>query len=132
MPRLHTYSMDIVPSGERSGAMVPTDQITTNGADLTPNSPPDGASPATQRPVTSRRTSRTRKADMAAPVVSTPSAPLTRPDGTPAPVVHLVPELSPYARTGGLGEAVSSLAKHQAASGIPVTVFMPLYGVIRD
>jgi starch synthase len=69
---------------------------------------------------------------MAAPVVSTPSAPLTRPDGTPAPVVHLVPELSPYARTGGLGEAVSSLAKHQAASGIPVTVFMPLYGVIRD
>jgi starch synthase len=68
----------------------------------------------------------------AAPVVSSPSAPLTRPDGTPAPVVHLVSELSPYARTGGLGEAVSSLAKHQAASGIPVTVFMPLYGVIRD
>jgi starch synthase len=68
----------------------------------------------------------------AAPVVSTPIAPLTRPDGTPAPVVHLVPELSPYARTGGLGEAVSSLAKHQAASGIPVTVFMPLYGVIRE
>jgi starch synthase len=62
----------------------------------------------------------------------TPSAPLTRPDGTPAPVVHLAPELSPYARTGGLGEAVSSLAKHQAASGIPVTVFMPLYGVIRE
>jgi starch synthase len=68
----------------------------------------------------------------AAPVVSMPSAPLTRPDGTPAPVVHLVPELSPYARTGGLGEAVASLAKHQAASGIPVTMFMPLYGVIRD
>ena len=60
-----------------------------------------------------------------------PSAPLVRPDGTPAPVVHLAPELSPYARTGGLGEAVSSLAKYQAASGIPVTVFMPLYGVIR-
>jgi starch synthase len=42
-------------------------------------------------------------------------------------VVHLAPELSPYARTGGLGEAVASLAKYQAASGIPVTVFMPLY-----
>jgi starch synthase len=55
-----------------------------------------------------------------------------RPDGTPAPVVHLVPELSPFARTGGLGEAVASLAKYQAASGIPITVFMPLYGVIRD
>jgi starch synthase len=61
-----------------------------------------------------------------------PSAPLTRPDGTPAPVVHLVPELSPYARTGGLGEAVASLARYQAASGIPVTVFAPLYGVIRE
>jgi starch synthase len=61
-----------------------------------------------------------------------PSAPLTRPDGSPAPVVHLVPELSPFARTGGLGEAVASLAKHQAASGIPVTVFMPLYGPVRD
>jgi starch synthase len=61
-----------------------------------------------------------------------PSAPLTRPDGTPAPVVHLVPELSPYARTGGLGEAVASLAQYQAASGIPTTVFMPLYSAVRE
>ena len=68
----------------------------------------------------------------ATPIPGAPMAPLVRPDGTPAPVVHLVPELSPYARTGGLGEAVSSLAKYQAASGIPVTVFMPLYGVIRE
>ncbi|NUO37257.1 MAG: glycogen synthase [Gemmatimonadaceae bacterium] len=68
----------------------------------------------------------------ATPIPGAPMAPLVRPDGTPAPVVHLVPELSPYARTGGLGEAVSSLAKYQAASGIPVTVIMPLYGVIRD
>src|SRR5215212_1101475 len=68
----------------------------------------------------------------ATPVVSVPSAPLTRPDGTPAPVVHLVPELSPYARTGGLGEAVASLAKYQAASGIPVTVIMPLYAAVRE
>ena len=68
----------------------------------------------------------------ATPIPGAPMAPLVRPDGTPAPVVHLAPELSPYARTGGLGEAVSSLAKYQAASGIPVTVFMPLYGVIRE
>jgi hypothetical protein len=61
-----------------------------------------------------------------------PAAPLVRPDGSPAPVVHLAPELSPYARTGGLGEAVASLAKYQAASGIPVTVIMPLYGVVRE
>lgn len=47
-------------------------------------------------------------------------------------MVHLVPELSPYARTGGLGEAVSSLSRHQASSGIPVTVFMPLYAVVRE
>jgi starch synthase len=70
------------------------------------------------------------------PIASMPAAPgaapLTRPDGTPAPVVHLVPELSPFARTGGLGEAVASLAKHQAASGIPVTMFLPLYGIVRD
>jgi starch synthase len=68
----------------------------------------------------------------ATPIPGAPSAPLVRPDGTPAPVVHLAPELSPFARTGGLGEAVSSLAKYQAASGIPVTVFVPLYGVIRE
>ncbi|MEP6620773.1 MAG: glycogen/starch synthase [bacterium] len=61
-----------------------------------------------------------------------PVAPLVRPDGTPAPVVHLAAELSPYARTGGLGEAVASLAKYQAASGIPVTVFMPLYSAVRE
>jgi starch synthase len=66
------------------------------------------------------------------PVASVPAAPLTRPDGTPAPVVHLAPELSPYARTGGLGEAVASLAKYQAASGIPVTVIMPLYAAVRE
>ena len=65
-------------------------------------------------------------------VIHTPPAPLTRPDGTPAPVVHLAPELSPFARTGGLGEAVASLAKYQAASGIPVTVFMPLYSAVRE
>ena len=85
------------------------------------------------RPNPTRRTTRTRKTDSAAPASSRPTAaPLTRPDGTPAPVVHLVPELSPYARTGGLGEAVSSLARHQAASGIPVTVFMPLYSAVRE
>ena len=64
--------------------------------------------------------------------IQVPPAPLVRPDGSPAPVVHLAAELSPYARTGGLGEAVASLAKYQAASGIPVTVFMPLYSVVRE
>lgn len=94
--------------------------------------PADGvATPAIERAV-QRRTSRTRRTDVTARPGAPVSAPLVRPDGTPAPVVHLVPELSPYARTGGLGEAVSSLARYQAASGIPVTVFMPLYQAVRE
>ena len=66
-----------------------------------------------------KRASRKKLAPPPTPVLGLPTAPLTRPDGTPAPVVHLVPELSPFARTGGLGEAVASLAKYQAASGSP-------------
>jgi starch synthase len=87
------------------------------------------AGTTTERP---KRTSRKKIAPPPTPVAGVPSAPLTRPDGTPAPVVHLVPELSPFARTGGLGEAVASLAKYQAASGIPVTVIMPLYAAVRE
>ena len=45
--------------------------------------------------------------------------PLSTTNGTRAGVVHLVAELAPFARTGGLGEAVESLAEFQAASGIP-------------
>jgi starch synthase len=88
------------------------------------------ASPATtaSRP---KRSARKKIEPPPSTIVNTPPAPLTRPDGTPAPVVHLAPELSPFARTGGLGEAVASLAKYQAASGIPVTVFMPLYAAVR-
>jgi starch synthase len=83
-------------------------------------------------PAPAQRRSRQRKTVPPPTSARSPASPLTRPDGSAAPVVHLVPELSPFARTGGLGEAVASLAKHQAASGIPVTVFMPLYGVVRE
>src|SRR3989475_3970509 len=41
-------------------------------------------------------------------------------------VVHLTAEYWPFARTGGLGEAVSGLATTQAAAGHPTTVVMPL------
>lgn len=54
-------------------------------------------------------------------------SPLTTTDGTWAGVVHLAAELAPYARTGGLGEAVASLSNFQAASGVPTSVIMPLY-----
>jgi len=53
------------------------------------------------------------------------------PPGCPE-VVHLTAEYWPLARTGGLGEAVSGLAKMQAASGIPATVVMPLYRAVRE
>lgn len=62
------------------------------------------------------------------------------PDGlvpAPAPeqrvgVVHLTWEYLPLARTGGLGEAVSGLARFQAASGMSTTVVMPLHRSVRE
>src|SRR5437867_12606585 len=47
-------------------------------------------------------------------------------------VTHLTAEYWPFARTGGLGEAVSGLATVQAAAGYPTTVIMPLYQVVRE
>ncbi|MCA1722831.1 MAG: glycogen synthase [Thermomicrobia bacterium] len=58
-------------------------------------------------------------------------SPLTTPDGDWAGVIHLTAELAPYARTGGLGEAVASLANFQAASGVHGSVIMPLYEQAR-
>jgi starch synthase len=49
----------------------------------------------------------------------------------PVGVVHLVAEYAPYARTGGLAEAVAGLAKWQARSGLPVAVILPLYRAVR-
>ena len=58
-------------------------------------------------------------------------SPLRTPDGAPAGVVHLVAELAPFARTGGLGEAVNSLAHFQAAERMSTSVVMPLYRKAR-
>src|SRR5437879_1818022 len=52
--------------------------------------------------------------------------------GEPIPIVHLAAECWPYARTGGLGEAVASLASYQAAAGLPTMVVMPLYRTVRS
>ena len=125
--------MDIVAPNQASVSPAPTDPSGEVDATVTPFSSAGSAARAPQRTETTRRNNRTRRTDVTnAPSISAfPSAPLVRPDGTPAPVVHLAPELSPYARTGGLGEAVASLAKYQAASGIPVTVFLPLYAAVR-
>ncbi len=59
-------------------------------------------------------------------------APLLTPGGEPVSVVHLTAEYFPYARTGGLAEAVTGLASFQHARGLPVTVLMPLYRTVRD
>jgi len=47
-------------------------------------------------------------------------------------VVHLTAEYWPYARTGGLGEAVEGIARGQAASSVPTFVLLPLYRVVRE
>jgi starch synthase len=47
-------------------------------------------------------------------------------------VVHLAAEYAPFARTGGLAEAVRGLATVQAATGTPVVVFVPLYRSVRE
>jgi len=125
--------MDIASSTANTDVETRNAAASASGATVAPEMPVGDATAPLARPVQTRRTSRTRKADAAPPSPAYPAmAPLTRVDGTPAPVVHLVPELSPFARTGGLGEAVSSLARHQARSGIPVTVFMPLYSLVRE
>jgi len=56
-----------------------------------------------------------------------PPTPLKTNDDRVVSVVHIVAELAPFARTGGLGEAVKSLAEFQSASGIPTAIIMPLY-----
>lgn len=61
-----------------------------------------------------------------------PSSPLVTASGRPASVVHLTAEYTPYARTGGLGEAVQGLAEFQHAAGIDVSVILPLYRTVRD
>ena len=47
-------------------------------------------------------------------------------------IVHLTAEYSPFARTGGLAEAVMGLANYQLRAGANVVVFVPLYRSVRD
>jgi starch synthase len=47
-------------------------------------------------------------------------------------VVHVASEYWPYARTGGLGEAVRGIARYQAEAGAAKLVFMPLYRSVRE
>ncbi|HEX5632889.1 MAG TPA: glycogen/starch synthase, partial [Gemmatimonadales bacterium] len=47
-------------------------------------------------------------------------------------VAHLAAEYFPYARTGGLAEAVSGLATFQHRVGQRVVAFLPLYRSVRE
>lgn len=47
-------------------------------------------------------------------------------------VLHLTAELWPWARTGGLGQAVADLASYQARAGLPSAVLLPFYRVARE
>jgi len=67
-----------------------------------------------------------------APAAPAPPAPLTAPDGERPTVVHVTAEYYPYARTGGLAEAVAGLAGFQAAAGLDVIAILPLYRTVRD
>ncbi len=53
-------------------------------------------------------------------------------DAAPPNVVHLVAEYWPYARSGGLAEAVRGIATFQARKGAEVVVLMPLYRKVRE
>src|SRR5687767_154434 len=64
------------------------------------------------------------------PVTSIPS--LRTAGGQPVTVVHVTAEYYPYARTGGLAEAVSGLANFQRAAGLNVAAILPLYRTVRD
>ena len=52
--------------------------------------------------------------------------------GEPVSIVHVTAEYFPYARTGGLAEAVAGLAGFQQAAGLDVTAILPLYRTVRD
>lgn len=51
---------------------------------------------------------------------------------TPAAVLHATAEYWPFARTGGLAEAVRGVATYQARAGREVHVVLPLYRIIRE
>jgi starch synthase len=52
-------------------------------------------------------------------------------DGTPVTIAHLAAEYYPYARSGGLAEAVANLARFQSAGGVRSLGFLPLYRSAR-
>src|ERR1041385_8044702 len=61
-----------------------------------------------------------------------PHSALQTPQGEPVTVVHLAAEYYPYARSGGLAEAVANLARYQSAEGTRSLALLPLYRSARE
>lgn len=66
-----------------------------------------------------------------APHVDRPPRPPLPPLPGGGTIIHLVAEYWPFARTGGLAEAVRGLAEYQVAAAQPVAVVMPLHREVR-
>ena len=45
-------------------------------------------------------------------------------------ILHITPEIAPWSKAGGLGDATAALAKNLAALGHDVRVVTPLYGSV--
>jgi starch synthase len=60
------------------------------------------------------------------------ATPLVTPSGQAVSVVHVTAEYYPFARIGGMAEAVSGLAAFQRAAGLNVAAILPLYRTVRD
>ena len=45
-------------------------------------------------------------------------------------ILHITPEIAPWSKAGGLGDATAALAKNLAALGHDVRVATPLYGSV--
>ena len=92
--------------------------------------------PTKRAPSATPRKPRAKKTAAAAapvPAVASDGAyPLTTPTGEAVGVVHLAAELAPFARTGGLGEAVANLALYQRRVGMETAVVMPLYKQVHE
>lgn len=61
-----------------------------------------------------------------------PRSALATSRGEPVTVVHVAAEYYPYARSGGLAEAVANLARHLSRGGTRSAAILPLYRSARE
>jgi starch synthase len=61
-----------------------------------------------------------------------PHSALSTGSGAPVTIVHLSAEYYPYARSGGLAEAVATLARYQSLAGLRTIAILPLYRTARQ